>query len=248
MSHTSDLQISEEGRRYLVENGLNLFAALDCNSLPDNVREMMSGSVRLSDFSRLVVIGNAGRQFWHALQVAGMSSTDPVDSFSRATTQTFCSKFLPHATCDLIYPGSTSIPLQRIGALLGWGHVSPLGIGISNEYGLWFAYRGAFLTSARLPLTEKIAQPFACDSCIDKPCIGRCPASAVCASAAFDIPACVDFRLSENSPCVDCCLARQACPVGASHRYPVEMVRYLYKYSIDSIRRYKSRAPARDQH
>lgn len=247
MSHTANSQAIEDGRRFLAENGLNLFAVLDCNALPADVRAPMSESIRLSDYSRLVIIGNAGARFWHALQSAGPSPDDPIDSFSSDTTQLFCSRYLRDAACEMIYPGSFPIPLQRIGALLGWGEVSPLGIGISNEYGLWFAYRAAFFTTAELPLSEKSRGAMACDNCLDKPCISHCPASAVNAGAPFDISTCIDFRLSENSPCVNRCLARQACPVGVEYRYPEEMVQYIYEYSINSIRRRINSASAADQ-
>ena len=247
MIDTSDSQKIEDGRRFLAEHGLNLFAVLDCNALPADVRKPMSESMRFSDYSRLVIIGNAGARFWQVLQSDGPSPDHPIDSFSRSITQSFCSRYLEDEACEMIYPGNFPIPLQRIGTLLGWGEVSPLGIGISNEYGLWFAYRAAFFTTAELPLSEKSQQLRACDSCVDKPCISHCPASAVSASTAFDIPACVNFRLSENSPCVDRCLARQACPVGVEYRYPEEMVQYLYEYSIKSIRRRTNSASAADQ-
>lgn len=247
MSHTADFQEIEDGRRFLADNGLNLYAVLDCKTLPANVSAPMSEAINLSDYTRLVIIGNAGARFWQALGSASPSPDDPIDSLSKNITRLFCSRYLQGAVCELLYPGDFPIPLQRIGALLGWGEVSPLGIGISHEYGLWFAYRSAFLTTAELPVTESSRQPRPCESCVDKPCIGHCPASAVSASTTFDIPACVNFRLAENSPCANRCLARQACPVGDEYRYPEDLVQYLYEHSLESIRRRLDTTTAADQ-
>ena len=169
-----------------------------------------------------------------------MAHTDPIDSFSEQLTRAFWARFLPRAECRLIYPGADSVPLQRIGELLGWGQVSPLGIGISQEYGLWFAYRTAFLTSAKLPLSPVRRQQSPCESCVDKPCIRHCPASAVEFRSAFDISACFKFRLGTDSPCVDKCAARLACPVGTEHRYPSSMMRYIYRFSMRTVRDYQN--------
>ncbi len=228
----------DAGFEYLASQGLNLSAVLDCATLPNNIREPMSASLQLSEFSRLVELGNTGTQFCQALQAFGMPDKDPMDAFSHSVTKTFCENYLDGASCQLVFPTKHIIPLQRIGTFLGWGHVSPLGVGISEKHGLWWAYRSAFLTTAELPVTEPLSQKFACDDCVDKPCIIACPASAVSTDETFDVDACFHFRAHDNSPCVDKCLARLACPIGAESRYPDEMIHYIYQYSMSTVRSY----------
>lgn len=169
-----------------------------------------------------------------------MSVADPIDSLSKKLTHRFCTEFIQDPAYQLLFPSDLSIPLQRIGALLGWGQVSPLGVGISGEYGLWFAYRSAFLTHVALPVSENTPPLSPCDVCVDKPCISHCPAAAVSVDNAFDISACFNFRLRDHSPCLDRCVARMACPVGVQYQYPLEMIQYIYTFSMATVRRYRS--------
>ena len=232
--------VLDKGIAELAEQGLNLFATLDCNTLPEAVSEPMSASIDLGSYSRLVVLGNTGSRFWHALQSAGMPSSDPMDNFSKSVTERFLKTVLADARNELVFPTHHIVPLQRIGALIGWGEVSPLGVGISEKHGLWFAYRSAFVTSAELPVSDMPQQNMPCRDCEDKPCISACPASAVDTSATFDVDGCFRFRAAKNSPCIDRCRSREACPVGAESRYPREMITYIYNTSMKTVRRYVS--------
>jgi hypothetical protein len=56
--------------------------------------------------------------------------------------------------------------------------------------------------------------------------------------AGFDVFECSHFRLQENSPCHDRCLARLACPVAPEHRYELAQVQYHYGRSLQTIRTY----------
>jgi epoxyqueuosine reductase len=124
--------------------------------------------------------------------------------------------------------------LQQLGELAGWSHPSPLGQGINPTYGVWFAYRAVFLTTAELPLTGGAPRPSPCDACLDKPCLSACPAGAV-QPARFDIDGCANYRLQPASPCADRCLARMACPYFPEHRYSLEQIRYHYGRSLETL-------------
>jgi ferredoxin len=127
------------------------------------------------------------------------------------------------------------IPLQQLGEAAGWSYPSPLGSGISPVYGVWFAYRAAFLIDADLPLVYEEPAPAPCDSCLDKPCIQSCPVGAA-QPGAFDIEGCAGHRLGPDSPCADRCLARMACPYFPEQRYSLEQIRYHYGRSLESLR------------
>lgn len=228
-----------QGIEFLAEQGLNLFAILPCQTLPDDVSQaMLADGLALADYASLVLIGHGGRRFWQALTAFGMKTADPVDHFSRVMTRRFIDQFLGGPPVLMLYPAGYTIPLQRLGALAGWHQPSPLGLGMNPTYGLWFAYRAAFLTT--LPLPSILNPPAAsiCEACQDKPCIGACPAQAVQAINRFQVWDCIDFRLHEPSICRDRCLARLACPVAAEHRYEPAQVRYHYTYSLATLRQY----------
>ena len=232
-----------EGIHFLAERGLNLFAVFAWAELPADVVAMMTTTESSPPpFSRLVLLGNGGAHFWPALQKHGFETEHPVDHYSQVVAQQFIDDYLAPASGQILYPGPYPVPLQRLGTLAGWSHPSPLGLGINSEYGVWFAYRVAFLTDAPLPPTPIIPTASPCDTCEEKPCITACPSGAVRGIGAFDIPTCADFRLGTNSICADRCLSRLACPHAPEHRYPLEQVQYHYNRSLSSIRLYQTSA------
>ena len=231
----------DAGIRVLAEGGLNLCAVLDCAGLPEKPAQMMiSAGVPLADYKRLVLIGHGGRQMWQSLQTWGMQTADPVDHYSMVQTQHFIDTYLPNSSLLWLYPNTPFlIPLQQLGKAAGWSHPSPLGSGISPIYGVWFAYRTAFLTNADLPLVRDDPQPSPCITCAARPCISTCPAHAVQVDR-FDIDACTTHRLKPGSPCADRCLSRMACPFFPEHHYTLDQIQYHYKLSLATIQEWYS--------
>lgn len=234
-----------QGIEFLAQAGLNLFASLDCQTLPQDVTHIMAEqNISLEQYSRLVLLGHGGKQLWQALNVFGHHTPDPIDHYSTVMTKQFIETYLGASSGQthlMLYPlTSIPIPLQRLGELAGWHHPSPLGIGINAKYGVWFAYRAAFLTTHPLPITPPHTTRSPCDTCYDKPCISACPSGAVQGVGHFDIYKCSDFRILNASPCQDRCLARLACPYAPEHQYRLEQTQYHYSLSMETIRRYKA--------
>ena len=229
------------GVNYLAQHGLNLLAVLSCAALPNDIAQTITPTgARLHDYTRLVLIGNGGKQFWTSFQAAGDKQVEnPVDQYSAILVNKFIRDYLPPAPALMLFPGPYSIPLQRLGALAHWHHSSPLGVGIHSEYGLWFAYRAAFLTTALLPLRISSPSESPCKTCI-KPCISACPVHAISNNQQPDLSKCLNFRLQEETVCADRCLARLACPIAPEQRYSDEQISYHYKHSLHLIRRYQS--------
>ena len=119
----------------------------------------------------------------------------------------------------------------------GWGASSPLGLTINDRYGLWLAHRIVFLIDA--PLTPTVvATAHPCTTCADTPCVTACPVNAVSVETGFDVDACSQFRIADESPCGDRCLARLACPIGTEFTYGPEQMAHHYASGLASIRRW----------
>jgi len=231
-----------QGIEFLAEQGLNLFVTLPCTALPDDVTQaMLAENIPLHNYSSLVLIGHGGRRLWQALTAFRMKTADPVDHFSLVMTRRFINEFLGAVQVLMLYPTGYNIPLQRLGALAGWHHPSPLGLGINETYGLWFAYRTAFLTTLPLPSIQYPITTSPCDTCRDKPCVRTCPAQAVQGVGQFKVTGCIEFRLQAQSDYQDRCLSRLACPVAPEHRYEPEQLSYHYTYSLATLRQYYQR-------
>ena len=225
------------GRDVLASQGLNLFAILSSDLFPDafNAAVRQAG-ISVEEYPSLILIGHSGNTLWQRLKTAGLRGTDPVDSFTIEQVRHFSEMYLDQCPELLLYPGPIPIPLQQLGALAGWHHPSPLGIGVNETCGPWFGYRAALLVKTQLPVQRQSLGRSPCDQCEDKPCISTCPVQALSAKHQPDVTACVDHRLQSGSPCAYQCLARSACPVGADHRYDDEQIDYFYRRSLKSIR------------
>jgi hypothetical protein len=169
----------------------------------------------------VVLVGNAGPAMWHEFERRGRQhdSRHPLDEWLRPTLLAAARRTGAHP----VFPndGPPFVPIQKWGERAEPIHRSPIGIMIHPEYGLWHVYRAALLFAGRIELPPRIDGPSPCDSCAKKPCLAVCPADAFLPDR-FDAASCVTHVTSDaGRPCREGgCLARRACPVGRSHRYP----------------------------
>lgn len=225
----------------LTQRGLLLRGVLSTAALPAPLREALrSLDPTWLDYPQLIVFGHAGPLLWRALRVAVpdlAATSDPVDAFSLDAVRAHLEGELGVTRWTALYPGSQPVPLQELGALLGWHHPSPLRVGINATFGTWFAYRAAVVADSRLPLTELPTEPAAspCASCVEKPCLGACLGGAL-TTGTLALDRCVSFRALADSPCARRCPAREACPVAPAQRYDDEQIRYHYDVSLRMIR------------
>ncbi len=230
-------QAWNRGQAFLARYGLNLVCVFECATLPPALATVLANAVPdWRKFSRLLLVGNGGPGFWQAFQASAFDSADPVDDFSRDRVATMLETCLESPLRHWLYPGPVTLPLQRLGALAGWHHRSPLGIGINQRFGLWFAYRAALLVALDLPTGPHLGGEAPCLGCRDKPCIQACPAGALAATNGPSLQACGQYRLSGDSPCAVTCLARRACPVAPEMRYRPEQLAYHYRRSLAGLR------------
>lgn len=223
----------------LANDGLNLFASVPQRDLPDNLQKaIQNADISLSRFKTLVLIGHGGKRLWEAMQPSDWEEPDPIDNYSQLKAEQFIEANLGQWENELLFPSDKLIPLQQIGSFVGWSHPSPLGLGINPQFGVWFAYRAAFVTTAVLPKITADYLPSPCDRCDTKPCIRRCPGSATHPKAPFNIEACAAHRLKARSSCKDRCLSRMACPFFPEHKYTLEQIQYHYGLSLNTFKKY----------
>jgi hypothetical protein len=173
----------------------------------------------------VLLVGQGGAAPWEHFgkwrQARPPDLTNPLDTWSAEVIGAVAGKFAARAVSPSDRP---FLPFQRWAMRAEGLKPSPLGILMHPEYGLWHAYRGALLFDA--PLGVELPKPggHPCDDCISKPCLAACPVDAFTMDGfAFD--ACQGhLRSGEGKACREGgCLARNACPVGASYRYPAEV-------------------------
>ena len=219
--------------------GLNLCASFNLGNLPQTVKKTLPGNAQ-QHFRSLLLVGTNGGNFWQHLQTMDEKQDHPFDMISQRLTEEILTHSYPQIKTLCLYPSSEYVlPLQQLGHLVGWGRPSILGLDINQEYGTWFAYRTALLVSELLPQTKTSEAQPVCEVCIDKPCRSICPVNAVQSLGNFDILACSDYRVEENSTCAKKCLARLACPVGQDYRYSTDQLEHHGSFSLASVKRYK---------
>ncbi len=230
---------------YFGSHGFPLVAVIDLATLPTHLTALMH-AVPLAQYKRLVLTAHGGRSLWPKLQVNWPESKDPVDTYSRSVMRRYVEEHLIGEESLLLYPTQDYlIPLQQLGTYVGWSHPSPVGVGIHADYGLWFAYRTAFLTTAELTPTEIDLRPSPCLSCVDKPCLTACPAKALSANAPIQLDPCLNHRIAEESSCADRCLARMACPIGRdAYQYDLAQIQYHYTQGFEALKTWHLRKKA----
>jgi hypothetical protein len=171
----------------------------------------------------LIMIGNTGSTLWSVVgeHLSCSTAQNPLDDWTRSQLDRLASQ----VCAQVIYPfdGPPYAPFQQWAMRSESVTPSPIGPLIHPDYGLWHAYRAAFIFDEviELPEQEEAARP--CDTCLDRPCLSACPANAL-GMGRYDVPACVAQLETPNNQCMaHSCLARLACPVGRDFVYGVAM-------------------------
>lgn len=181
------------------------------------------GEPGLDSVGTVLLVGNAGGAMWEAFAPHIDGKPDPLDRWTRRVVEPIAALFGATAA----YPfGEPPRPFQRWAVRAETLAVSPLGILIHPEYGLWHAWRAALFFPGRLPVPARPDAASPCESCTEKPCLSACPVRAF-TGENYDVAACAAHL---GTPAATCsaigCHARNACPVGAAWRYPEAQIRF----------------------
>lgn len=178
----------------------------------------------------IVLLGNAGGSIWPAFSAwHGENLVDnPLDTWSKAVVGPIARRLGATA----FYPSKPPyMPFQQWAMKAEGLAPSPLGILIHPSYGPWHGYRAALGFSEALEgeaAGAPLDQASICDDCRDKPCLSACPAGAISMSG-FAVRPCRAHLVTEEGRAlcmVSGCAARNACPVGAQHRYDPAQLRF----------------------
>jgi hypothetical protein len=172
----------------------------------------------------LALLGFVGGEQWPAFAASPEhrdGRPDPLDRWSRRLLDALAAG---HGAAAL-YPsdGPPWLPFQRWAMRAEAVHVSPLGILIHPDFGLWHAYRGALAFRDRLALPATARSPSPCDACARRPCLTTCPVDAVRPSGYAHAVCRAHVAAPAGADCLTLgCRARRSCPVGAAYRYGAE--------------------------
>jgi epoxyqueuosine reductase QueG len=165
----------------------------------------------------VILVGNAGPRMFARFDREASAADGTLDAWCRAVLTELAGRL----DADVVFPfDRPALPFLTWARRGGAGHVSPLGLNIHPDYGLWHAYRGAFLFPVAFDIpTPNSASP--CDTCLGKPCLSACPVTAFSAGR-YDTEVCASYL--DTPAGIDCmsggCLARRACPVAPHFVYP----------------------------
>lgn len=176
----------------------------------------------------IVMLGFVGRAQWPAFAgspEAADSRAHPLDRWSRRVIGELAAEL----GAEALFPfgGPPWLPFQRWAMKAEPVHRSALGMLIHPDWGLWHSYRGALVFAERIDLPARADRPSPCDTCAAKPCLAACPVGAF-TREHYDVDACaMHIRSAAGRDCMELgCRAREACPVGADHRYESEQASF----------------------
>jgi ferredoxin len=165
----------------------------------------------------VILIGNVGLDMFRRFARERDERTASLDGWTKAVVDPLASNLEARAVYPFDIPHQPFLTWAR---LAGAGHVSPLGMNIHGQYGLWHAYRAALLFPVEFDMPRNSNGAHPCESCADKPCLSACPVSAF-DGTTYNVSACGTHILSNAG--ADCmgggCRARLACPVGKQYQY-----------------------------
>ena len=194
----------------------------------DNVPDLGVGKPAMT----VVLAGNAGPHMWQAFSAARDPAVTLLDDWSRDVFELLAEEF----NAKVVYPFQKPyLPFQRWAQKAEPCHVSPLGMFIHPDHGLWHGYRGGLVFDEKLNLPPADTRPRACDECPDQPCLTTCPVMAF-TPAGYDVPLCVSHLNSpEGADCMELgCRARRACPQGQGARYTPEQAQFHMRAFLKS--------------
>jgi hypothetical protein len=171
-----------------------------------------------------LLVGNAGPAMFDRFCRECDPETDLLDDWTRRVLSPVAASMnaKPVFPFDRPYP-----PFLTWARAAGTTYPSPLGLNIHPRFGLWHAFRAAFMFSRTIDFPAPPDMQSPCTTCRDKPCLSACPAGAF-TGEGYDVAASTGhLSAPAGEPCrTGGCLARTACPVGRDYAYTGAQTRF----------------------
>ncbi len=172
----------------------------------------------------VLLIGHGGAAMWPHFHrwLTGLAAIpgNPLDCWSKKVIGGIAAQ----AGARAVFPSDRPyLPFQQWAMRAEGLKPSPLGIVMHPRFGLWHAWRGALLFEHEISIHVPREPIHHCDLCDGKPCLNSCPVGAF-SGMGYAVDDCVDHvNGTDGTVCLTRgCLARNACPVAAEHRYPAD--------------------------
>jgi hypothetical protein len=172
----------------------------------------------------LLLVGNAGPAMFERFAAERDPARDTMDGWTRDVLSPLAEQLGARAAYPFDVPHP---PFLRWAKSANAGFTSPLGLNIRADFGLWHAFRAAFIFDDEIAFPAPAPGSSPCETCEAKPCLSACPVGAF-SGTSYDVAACAGHLGSpEGAPCRErTCLARLACPVAPGYRYAPGQMRF----------------------
>ena len=140
--------------------------------------------------------------------------SDPVDRWSKRVLDEIAATY--DGVAYFPFGGPPFYPFYSWAIRSGAFSASPVAFLADGTAGLFSSFRGAI--ALRMAPDVKLPPP-PCATCLTKPCVTACPASAL-VPAGYDVAACHGYLSgAEGAGCLNNgCAVRRSCPIGSSER------------------------------
>ncbi len=182
--------------------------------------------------AQLLVVGSGGGDLWRAFLAwldadpsRLLAGPHPLDAFVAATVHA-ADPALGALSRRWVFASPTSsifLDFRLLAATAGLGQRGRLGLLMHPEHGPWLGLRAACFVGEALGPASPAVVTLACTGC-PAPCLAACPGQAF-VDGQWSVGRCATFH-AESDRCARTCHSREACPAGASARYPADALAY----------------------
>ena len=152
--------------------------------------------------------------------------SDPVDRWSKRVLGEVAAAY--DGVAYFPFGGAPFHPFYSWAIRSGAFCASPVAFLADGTAGLFTSFRGAI---ALRDAPKVVLAPPPCATCLAKPCVTACPASAL-VPAGYDVAACHGYLAgTEGADCLNNgCAVRRSCPIGSSQRPPAQSAYFMSEF------------------
>lgn len=147
--------------------GFNIFLNIKVSDIPKDLFKFNEEHIHKT----LCLIGSGGKSLWGNLPQPMNEKLHPIDDFCISQMKVFAKNHLQNDPIEILFPNPDYLlPLQRLSRHMNFSSETPMGIDICQEFGVWFSFRGVFLTNIELENSPLPHQLSPCFDCLEQPC------------------------------------------------------------------------------